>query len=165
MTSFDDRLRASVGETVVEVDRDEVRAGRLCLTADGPAAFASLQVHGLDMYAYRFGVSRFTSFSEHIGSWSGRIDSLVPDALGPGTTTATVAALWAGTRTRSSRRWLPGASSADREGVFARWSAALGLALKDDVTKLEVSRYVEEALTRALLVESPSRWTSPRRSR
>lgn len=155
VTSFDDRLRASVGETAVEVDRDDVRAGRLCLTADGPAAFASLQVHGLDMYAYRFGVSRFTSFSEHIGSWRGRIDSLVPDALGPGTTTAAVASLWADTRTEVLAAMAPGASSADRERVFARWSAALGLALKDDVTTLEVSRYVEGALTRALLIESP----------
>ena len=63
VTSFDDRLRASVGEAVVEVDRGELRAGRLCLTADGPAAFASLHVHGLDMYAYRFGVSRYRSFA------------------------------------------------------------------------------------------------------
>ena len=155
VTSFDDRLRASVGEAVVEVDRGEQRAGRLCLFADGPAAFASLQVHGLDMYAYRFGVSRFASFEEHIGSWGGRIDTLAPDALGAGTTTATVASLWSETRGEVVAAMAPASSGADRERVFARWSAALGLALKDDVTALEISRYVEGALTRALLIESP----------
>jgi hypothetical protein len=155
LTAFDDRLRASVGEAVVEVDRDEQRAGRLCLTADGPAAFTSLQVHGLDLYAYRFGVSRYRSFEEHIGSWSGRIDALGPDALGPGTTTATVAELWSATREEVVAAMAPGAADADRERVFARWSAALGLALKDDVTAFEVSRYVDGALTRALLIESP----------
>jgi hypothetical protein len=155
VTSFDDRLRASVGEAVVEIDRDEMREGRLCLTADGPAAFASLQVRGLDMYAYRFGVSRYRSFEEHIGSWSGRIHSLAPHALGLGTTTATVAELWSATRSDVVAAMAPGASSADRERVFSTWSAALGLALKDDVTALEVSRYVDGALTRALLIESP----------
>ena len=155
VTSFDDRLRASVGDAVVEVDRGEQRAGRLCLFADGPAAFGSLQVHGLDMYAYRFGVSRFASFEEHIGSWGGRIDTLAPDALGAGTTTATVASLWSETRGEVVAAMAPSASGADRERVFARWSAALGLALKDDVTALEISRYVEGALTRALLIESP----------
>ena len=49
----------------------------------------------------------------------------------------------------------PGAADADRERVFAMWSSALGLALKDDVTRLEVSRWVEGAVARALLVESP----------
>ncbi len=39
--------------------------------------------------------------------------------------------------------------------MFALWSSALGLALKDDVTALEVSRWVEGAVARALLVESP----------
>ena len=155
VTSFDDRLRASVGDAVVEVDRGDLREGRLCLTADGPAAFASLQVHGLDMYAYRFGVSRYRSFEEHVGSWSGRLDTLSPDALGPGTTTATVAALWSATSAEVVAAMSAAASSADRERVFARWSSGLGLALKDDVTAFEVSRWVEGALARALLIESP----------
>ncbi len=115
VTSVDDRLRASVGEAVVEVDRGELRAGRLCLTADGSATFASLQVHGLDMYAYRFGVSRYRSFEEHVGSWSGRLDALGPDALGPCTTTATVAGLWTATRTEVIAAMAPGAAAADRE--------------------------------------------------
>ena len=69
VTSFDDRLRASVGETVVEVERGEIRAGRMCLTTDGPATFTSLQVRGLDLYAFAVSVSRFRSFEDHVGSW------------------------------------------------------------------------------------------------
>jgi hypothetical protein len=63
--------------------------------------------------------------------------------------------LWSTTRDEVIAAMAPTASSADRERVFATWSAALGLALKDDVTALEVSRWVDGALTRALLIESP----------
>ena len=155
VTSFDDRLRASVGETVVEVDRGEIRAGRLCLTADGPATFRSLQVRGLDLYAFPFAVSRFTSFGDHIGSWDGRLAELAPDALGPGTTGATVAELWSSTAADVAAAMAAEAPSAERERVFATWVAGLGLPLRDDVTTLELSRVVEGAQTRALLIESP----------
>jgi len=155
VTAFDDRLRATVGDTVVEADRGEDRAGRMCLCSDGPASFASLQVNGVDMYQFRFTASRFTSFEEHIGSWSGRLDDLGPDLLGPGTTTATVAQLWATSSGDVTKVMDPGAAPADRERVFAGWTAGLGLATRDDVTALGLSRYVEEAQTRALLIESP----------
>ena len=155
VTAFDDRLRASVGEAVVEVDRGEIRAGRLCLTAEGDAVFSSLQVRGLDMYAFPFAVSRFRSFTEHIGSWSGRLDEITPDALGPGTTTATVASLWSATAAAVTAAMAPDAADADREQVFATWVSALGLPLKDEVTELELSRLVDGAQTRALLIESP----------
>ena len=144
-----------MGEIVVEVDRGEIRAGRLCLTADGPATFPSLQVRGLDLYAFPFGVSRFTSFGEHIGSWDGRLHELAPDALGPGTTTATVAELWSSTAAEVAAAMAPEAPSAERERVFAAWVAGLGLPLQDDVTTLELSRVVAGAQTRALLIESP----------
>ena len=155
VTSFDDRLRASVGETIVEVDRGEIRAGRLCLTADGQATFRSLQVRGLDLYAFPFAVSRFRSFVDHIGSWEGRLPEIAADALGPGTTTATVAELWSTTAGDVATVMAPEAPSAERERVFAAWVAGLGLPLQDDVTTLELSRVVEGAQTRALLIESP----------
>ena len=155
LTAFDDRLRASVGEAVVEVDRGEIRAGRLCLTADGDALFRSLQVRGLDMYAFPFAVSRFRSFTEHIGSWSGRLDEIAPDALGPGTTTATVASLWSATAPAITAAMAPDAPSAEREQAFATWVSALGLPLKDEVTELQLSRLVDGAQTWALLIESP----------
>jgi hypothetical protein len=155
VTAFDDRLRASVGAAVVEVDRGEIRAGRLCLTAEDNALFSSLQVRGLDMYAFPFAVSRFRSFTEHIGSWSGRLDEISPDALGPGTTTATVASLWSATAAAVTAAMAPDAPSAEREQAFATWVSALGLPLKDEVTELELSRLVDGAQTRALLIESP----------
>jgi hypothetical protein len=155
VTAFDDRLRASVGEAVVEVDRGEIRAGRLCLAADGDATFQSLQVRGLTLYTFPFAVSRFRSFAEHIASWSGRPDEIAPNALGPGTTTSTVAALWSATAAAVTAAMAPDAASADRERVFATWVAGLGLPLKDDVTQFELSRLVDGAQTRALLIESP----------
>jgi len=139
----------------VEVDRGEIRAGRLCLTAEDNALFSSLQVRGLDMYAFPFAVSRFRSFTEHIGSWSGRLDEISPDALGPGTTTATVASLWSATAAAVTAAMAPDAPSAEREQAFATWVSALGLPLKDEVTELELSRLVDGAQTRALLIESP----------
>jgi hypothetical protein len=112
-------------------------------------------VRGLDIYQFRFGASRFRSFEDHIGSWSGRVDELGPDTLGPGTTTATVAGLWGATAPDISSVMDPSAPAAERERIFTTWTAGLGLAIKDDVTELEISRYVEEARTRALLIESP----------
>ncbi len=120
-----------------------------------PAAFASLQVRGLDLYAFPFTVSRFASFGDHIGSWSGRLDAAGPDALGPGSTTATVAELWAAGAAEVSATMRPGTASAERERVFSAWTAALGLPLKDDVTALELTRVVAADRTQALLVESP----------
>ena len=155
VTTFDDRLRAVVGETVVEVDRGEIRAGRVCLTANGPATFTSLQVRGIDLYAFPFAVSRFRSFGEHVGSWDGRLDEIAQDVLGPGTTTATVDELWAETGSEVAAVMAPGVPSAERERVFAAWVMGLGLPLKDEVTTLEVSAVVEAAQTRALLIESP----------
>jgi hypothetical protein len=155
VTSFDDRLRASVGESVVEVDRGEVREGRLCLVADGPAAFRTLQVRGLDMYVFPFATSRYRSFSEHVASWSGVVDEIAPDALGPATTTSTVSALWAATSAEIASVMEPTAAAPDRERLFARWVRELGLPLKDDVTALEVSRFVQGGQTRLLVLESP----------
>jgi len=154
-TAYDDRVRAAVGEVVIEADRDEVREGRLCLVADGSAAFASLQVRGLDLYAFPFAVSRFRSFGDHVGSWSGRLDIAAPDALGPGSTTATVGGLWASGAADVTAAMAPGAPAAERERVFAAWTAALGLPLKDDVTALELTRVTDGDRTQALLIESP----------
>lgn len=154
-TSFDDRLRATVGEVSIEADRGEIREGRLCLTAEGPAAFQSLQVRGLDMYAFPFRTSRFRSFAEHVSSWEGRLDEVAPNTLGPGTTTSTVAALWSATASEVAAVMAPTAASADRERVFARWIRELGLPLKDDVTAFELSRFAVGGQTRLLLIESP----------
>ena len=49
----------------------------------------------------------------------------------------------------------PDAPAADRERVFAAWTGALGLPLKDDVTALELTRVAAGDRAQALLIESP----------
>ena len=70
---FDDRLRASVGGTVIELpqernrEKDDVREGRLALVAHDGGAFSNLVVESLDAYRFEFQSSRFINFEEHIG--------------------------------------------------------------------------------------------------
>ena len=97
--AFDDIMRASVGEVSVEVERDELREGRLSLFALGDAKFTSLQVTGLDLYTFPLKTSRFISFADHINSFQGTLDVISPNSLGPGTTTSTTGTLWSASHT------------------------------------------------------------------
>lgn len=155
VTAYDDVLRASVGEVTVEADRDELREGRMCLLAAGSAQFTSLQVAGLDIYLFPFAVSRFISFEDHVQSFNGTPDVIEPNALGPGTTTTTTAALWAATQEAVAAAMQPGADAAARQSLFDRWVRELGLPLKDELTELELSRFLVGAQTELFLVESP----------
>lgn len=155
VTAFDDRLRASVGEVVVETDRGELREGRLCLVAQGEAGFRSLQVTGLDLYGFGFAVSRFRSFENHIQSFRGSMDVIAPNALGAGTTTGTSAGLWSATQSEVQTAMQPAAAATSRQSLFDRWISALGLPLKDEVTSLEISRFEVEGKTELFLLESP----------
>ncbi len=82
LTVFDDRLRAVVGETQVEVLRGGQRAGRLGLLADGATRVTSLRVRGLTLYQFGVQVSRYRDFDAHIGSFAGRVDDVQPAAMG-----------------------------------------------------------------------------------
>jgi len=155
VTAYDDRLRATAGGTSLEVARDELREGRLCLLAEGATEFTSLKVVGLDMYAFPFTTSRFRSFEEHIGSFDGQLDLIAPNALGPGTTMSTTSALWSATQAEIQASMQPAEPPEHRQAVFARWLAELGLPLKDEVTRLELSRFVEGDGTQLFLIESP----------
>src|SRR6185295_11474492 len=88
--AYDDRLRAMVGDQVIEADRGPLREGRLALIARGPARFAELSVQGLELYIFPFTTSRFRSFHDHVQSWGGEVSLVAPNTLGPGTTTGTV---------------------------------------------------------------------------
>jgi hypothetical protein len=154
-TLFDDRLRAAVGNAVVEVDRGDTPSGRVCLLAEGPAAFRSLQVRGLELYQFPFAVSRFRSFDEHVGSWSGKLDEVAAHALGATASSPTLAELWSATAGDIQRVMTPDAASADRERVFATWVDGLGLPLRDELAALELTRVVDGMQTSALLLESP----------
>jgi hypothetical protein len=90
-----------------------------------------------------------------VQSGSGRLDEIGPDTLGAGTTTTTVDALWTATAAEVTAVMAPSGLPADRERVFARWMRELGLPTKDDVTALELSRFVTGGQSRLLLIESP----------
>src|SRR5438876_954973 len=47
------------------------------------------------------------------------------------------------------------APSSARDDVFARWIRELGLPVRDEVTELELSRFVVGGQTACLLIESP----------
>ena len=155
VTAFDDRIRAAVGEQIVEADRDEQREGRVALVAAGEAGFKSLSVVGVAIYAFPFSTSRYRSFRDHILSWPEKIDVLRPDGLGPGTTSTDVPTLWAATQSDVIAAMQPTADPALRDVVFQRWVKHLGIPLKDEVSRLEISQFVVEGKTAAILLESP----------
>ncbi|MFF7976901.1 hypothetical protein [Streptomyces sp. NPDC007905] len=155
VVSFDDRLRATAGGVTVEADREELREGQLCLFAGGEARFSSLAVTGLELYRFSVPVSAFASFTDHIHSFGGRVATVVPDALGPGTSTSTVTALWASTGARVQAVMHPSAAAADRQVLFERWARELGLPFQDELTELAVSELADAGRGHALVLESP----------
>jgi hypothetical protein len=152
---FDDRLRARVGEVTIEADRGELRDGQLALVGDGGTGFAALAVAGIPVQVFSFQTSRYRSFEAHIGSFSGRIDVAGPDLLGAGTTRETVASLRARTATAIAAAMTPEAPEADRQRLFEEWIGQLGLALKEEVPKLELTRFAQAGRADLLLLESP----------
>lgn len=151
VTAFDDRLRARVGEVQIEVDRDELREGRLALLAEGQVTFHTLQVEGIALYTYPFTSSRFLSFAQHIQSFSGTIDRLSGDTMGAAAVAAPV-----GTLVSDTRSLIQAAATApERQALFERWQEALHIPLKDELERLELSRYEAGGQTAFLLLESP----------
>ncbi|WP_159441669.1 hypothetical protein [Roseivivax lentus] len=157
ITSFDDKVRAQVGDVVVDADRGELREGRFCLSAEGSGGFLSLSVRGLALYDFDFQPSRYMGFAEHVASWGGAVDRLTPNLMGTGTTTTTVSALCAATRAAISTAMDPAAPALDRAAMFEQWTTELGLPLRTDPERLEISAFDESGTTRALLLESPER--------
>jgi hypothetical protein len=155
VTAFDDRIRATVGDQSIEADRSSQREGRVALVATGAATFGNLHVGGLALYAFPFATSRWRSFHDHVTSWPGTIDDMAPNALGTGTTTSTVAALWSATQADVTAAMLPAGDRAARDLVFGRWLKDLGIPLKDEVPRLEISRFVVGGQTTCFLLESP----------
>jgi hypothetical protein len=153
--AFDDRLRATALDTIVEVDRNTLREGRLALFGEGEAMFASLKVHGLDIFRFPFTTSRFISFAEHVGSFAGTVAVARPNDLGAGSTTATVDDLWTTTQAEIAAAMQPDAGATARQDLFDRWIADLGLAVRQDVQKLALTRFVQTAQAELILLESP----------
>lgn len=156
LTAYDDQLQARVGETVLRVPREEQRAGRCCVVAQGPARFVSLSAHGLDVFAFPVAVSRYRSFEDHVHTFDGTLAALEPNALGTGTTTTTVAALWSSTRAAVAAAMAPDADAGVRQALFDGWLHDLGLPLRTDLPGLSIGvvRGADGSAT-ALLLESP----------
>ena len=152
--AYDDILKATVGERSLSIQRNGYREGRMALVADGEADFHSLIVKGLDMYHFPFKSSRFISFKDHVGSFSGKMDILDGSEMGA-TTAVSVASLYSNTRSQIQQVMQPGVEDLKRQAVFDKWQQDLALPLKEDFTQLEISRYMSGSQTAFFYLESP----------
>jgi len=156
VTAFDDRVRAQVGQVVVEAEREELRDGCLGLVADGAATFHTLSVAGMPMYRFPIKTSRYRTFADHIASYNGVLGETSPESLGLSPIAAsTVTTLYASTATRIAQAMTATGDAATRDALFSEWVAALSLSLRSDPAGLELSRYVLDGETRLLLLEGP----------
>jgi hypothetical protein len=153
MIAFDDKVRAAVGDVLVEGPRGGVREGRVALVANGPAAFAGIAVDALDMYVYEFATSRYHSFQEHIDSYDGRLGTLTTGAFG-GVPTP-VASVLSASGTQMGQLMTPAADPQERQKLFAAVIAAIGLGLRAKPDRFYITRILDGGNTVGLLLESP----------
>ena len=153
VVAFDDTVRASVGDVVVEGPRGDVREGRVALVANGPATFAGVLVDALDMFVYDFVTSRFASFQEHIDSYDGSLGSLQAGDFGD--TPATIVSVLAAHGTEIAPLMQAAADPQERQKLFATVTAALGIGLRKNPAGLRLSRLNDATGTYGLLLESP----------
>ena len=133
VTAFDDEVRARVGSAQVSAARQDLREGRLALAAQGPGAFSSLVIDGLDAYRFEFVTSRYDDFAAHIGSCRGRAANWEPVAPAAKTISELL-----------------------QEGArFESWITALALPLRASVDRLEIGAHRAGQDADLLLVESP----------
>jgi hypothetical protein len=131
--AYDDELQARVGSVAVSALRGEFRAGRLALAAQGPAAFSTLTVDGIDAYRFEFTASRFDDFAAHIGSFGGTVTPL--DFLAA--PAKTIAQLLAA------------------QAKFEDWISELAMPLQTTVDRLTISAHKGTPGVDLLLIESP----------
>jgi hypothetical protein len=155
LRAFDDRLRAEIGEVSVDANRDAIREGRLCLTAGPGCMFSNLDVRGLTLFEFAATPSRYASFAAHIQSWDGNLPELMPDDMGAGTTSTTVAALWSATAADVAQVMQPNVAPLEREALFSRWATDLGLALRAAPERTSLATFAEGTATRMIVLESP----------
>jgi hypothetical protein len=151
--AFDDTVRAVSGDAIVEAPRWSVREGRVALVTRGPAAFSMLSVDALDLYRFDFLTSRYTSFSEHIQSWDGKLIELPEGSGGAGSTP--LANLFASDSSAIVASMTAAADPQARQVLFTKWINSLALPLRELAENLCISRWTGSDGTLALLVESP----------
>jgi len=153
LTGFDDRWRAQVGEVKLEAPRDDLRAGRAALVATAPAGVAAIEVHAVDAYRAAVATSRWRTFAEHVGSFTGHTHRWDPAELGGAATT--VGALLSATIGQIQTVMAPGGAAEARDRLFDRWLEQLVLPARGRVDRVEITRYVVGDETVAFLIESP----------
>jgi hypothetical protein len=146
--AFDDRVRARVGETVVEADRGDLRDGRAALVLDGPGSCSALHVDGLDAYLTQLTTSRYAGFADHVGSWDGALAPLPGEA-------AAVPALLTATAADLAALMTPTSDAQLRQRLFDRWVAELAVPLASTVDGLRLRRVADTTGVRLLVLESP----------
>jgi hypothetical protein len=153
--AFDDRIRATVGDVVVEPpgERSDLRGGRLALVATDGGRFTSLAVTALDAWRCQFHTSRYNDFSAHIGSFDGVAGTL--EAGAAGALTKSVADLLAQDSDAITDAMAPAADSEARERLFGGWIEALALPLREAPQALTLTRWVDGASNDLLVLESP----------
>ena len=154
VTAFDDILRASVGDVVVEADRGPVREGRIALVSDSNANFSSVLLDSLDMYAVEFATSRYLSFADHVASRDPVIYEHDSAAMGADAVTTPGHVL----STRSADIAAAMSTTADpqrRQQLFAQVLSDVGLGQLQRCDRLTFTRLTDSTGTTALLLESP----------
>jgi hypothetical protein len=151
--AFDDTVRAVVGEAIVEAPRWSIREGRVALVASGPAIFSALSVDALDLYRFDLSTSRYSSFTNHIQSWNGKLVDLAEG--GAGATSGSLANLFASDATAVAAAMTVAANPQARQALFTTWVTGLALPLRQQPDGLCVSRWTGAGGTLALLIESP----------
>ena len=154
VTAFDDVVRASVGDVVVEADRDAVREGRAALVADGPAVFSTLLLDSLDLYRVDFATSRYLSFADHVAQRDPTLYAHPSDAMGavPALTPTAVLATQSAAITSAMTT---AADPQQRQQLFSRVLSDIGLAHLHRCDRLTLTRLTDATGTTALLLESP----------
>jgi len=151
--AFDDTIRAVCSDAMVEAARWSVREGRVALVANGPAAFSMVSVDALDLYRFDFLTSRYTSFTDHIQSWDGRLIELAEGSGGAGS--ASLESLFTSDSGAIAASMTAAADPQARQVLFTKWVNELALPLRQQPESFCLSRWTGAAGTLALLVESP----------
>lgn len=150
---FDDKVRAEIGETMVEAPRTAVREGRVALVAQGPAAFAGISVGALDIYSFDFVTSRFNGFAAHLGSYDGKLPVLATGAFGGAA--ATGAAVLAAQGGAIAGVMTQDADPQARQALFSAVAGALGVGLSREKLGVTLSRVTDAGGTIGLVLQSP----------
>lgn len=151
--AFDDMVRASVGDVVLEGARGSVREGRVALVAKGPAKFAGVRVDALDMFVYDFVTSRYESFTEHIDSYDGNLGSLSAGDFGGAP--ATILSVLAAHGAEIGPLMQASADPQERQKLFAAVIASLGMGLRKDPGGVTITRLNDASGVYGVLLESP----------